>query len=1776
MHWICRFYILYFLAVAFINYYVYGYEEAQTEKTESSSSGFVASVLQEKTETYHWPTSLDSKRFSEASLKRQSVAEFDLFNHVSVPIRGVIPLALPVLTPQQENTRALSTVQTALDNRTEARDTTCLPVAGRDRTAVARLGIAPHRAHESQEQKSACKDEQRKRQRETAGHEAVQWSRYATFPFPYSIAFSALADIRSYEYQPASEITCQLCLFQQQCFQCGTSSGKRPVACGQKTISRYQQGSGRCERGCGERRSKQFSTNWIRPPQSFISDQQGYQAIEPIEGSEKQTQRTVAEAPQGFDCCLGKSNESLQRATEAIHRSNQQGEVRVVNCKKGLAESQQTGRIADQHEGRNSPGCARYGRGHRRDRGDRSSTCPSSARLPETGGCSRQSHRYSGCDGLRRRGGRAQVQKATLARAISTSFLWWCNGSTGWQCGGQQDVSQGDEAGCLRNLLHAPFGRCGEAGITVEAYADDFMPQCAACSFPPLDSTIMNLILCHSIRWEDNFMPTFVSRKRALDLQYEIANNLLLEGNLPTEQKPFPSWPIFGSILKQPTPRNVNQEDHLSDRMRKKVSFQDPVDLRIESEGSDAFQSLQLEHGTLINWIDKPCALQSWGEQPQQTQRTDADPTPGYQDMLISSKVFAQCSAIHERETDRLTDEHDMIPQRIASLSAAPPTGQQRRAGPFPLPGFVEDIFGLPNILALPPNFIFEHGLTIRTWYIHHDHFPRWVVPRFVELDHDVTRWQHEIVTSWRDMIIPHENIHFYTVMPDPDRSFVNRQIAADVIIAQDSEDDRYAGLLTVHHLNTHGSIRAFAVALSLPAEVSGIDLANAADILHLCRTQQCRFTFGWQRIPFTMAPSHYMMDGHGFAAHILPTSPVEAGSQGHSTAQGSATGADNRDTSPALNNDRPESLDFEQDQDSQHLSDTSIPGSTSQFEDWQGLHIYRLDRTIVHCFLRWGSYNAILQQVVHFLQEHLRNIVGIHHVHVALTGQHEAEESVILQYVSDIPPGSTEKLVIVDSEIRHNFMPPGLPRAPDISRKVYKILPHVTREYLLRLVRLANYCFLQAERCLVFINNEIWPEQDRTIKHARHGDFFRIVASSPLDTSVSTEIALNFAMQIDDDEASHAVACPVGTRNRHSLALFQTSSAISQPAVEAVGSRSRKASYTSHAGDRMDPTTHTLDLRIPGNRIDRPDSLSEAPKWLRMLKNEFDLKGFVECTEEGQVAYIDTWYVSHAYAPRCSVSRPVRLTDEPSKWQDIILSAWDDLRDPHAPSTLHIVNPSPPATQMESTLLHVIIEQHCQVLTHAAGIISVIRIDRHHAALTHVAISIARLTQIRNIAWHVQLQDLCVLRQCKVFRGREPLPVDGIEDLDSGFGLVFLVPPPSGFGEPIDSYHALLLWNQATAAHMNVSDPDLIDSDEDGGFMQTTLLKRRLDVQSNETGQAVTCKTGEPDNHNEIPVSFPNGELPVRPRPRHDGQIAWISDLWEIFQTQGEWNVWDEQSFVTVSTWFIHHERHAVCRRPRQLRLVGAPITWIPDLRARWLDLMDMRQPFSIHIVHPRPPQFRTANTACHVLLEQRASVNSAAIVLTALFEGPSHDGISQGAYSTARQVNRQSLINTLEIAPNCIGRHCSVTREHETFHDDVWFEVSSGSSVRVHVRSPAISITDDEPEGLHFEDLTLMQTGTRVQLTLYWTSSVSSCTDGKLPRPANTLPVQSLCTGFQPKYSACFFAARALARFTQSMGSHSICLGRRDQRSGIPHLGCPAWDWYSAMFTSKACRSL
>lgn len=87
----------------------------------------------------------------------------------------------------------------------------------------------------------------------------------------------------------------------------------------------------------------------------------------------------------------------------------------------------------------------------------------------------------------------------------------------------------------------------------------------------------------------------------------------------------------------------------------------------------------------------------------------DVDPLSNGRAASISSNKTSNDGSL----SDRLTDEHDSIPERITWESTAPPPGQTGPRRPLPLPASVDDILGLPKILALAPNHIFEHGIVI-------------------------------------------------------------------------------------------------------------------------------------------------------------------------------------------------------------------------------------------------------------------------------------------------------------------------------------------------------------------------------------------------------------------------------------------------------------------------------------------------------------------------------------------------------------------------------------------------------------------------------------------------------------------------------------------------------------------------------------------------------------------------------------------------------------------------------------------------------------------------------------------------------------------------------------------------------------------------------------------------------------------------------------------------------------------------------------------------------
>lgn len=140
-----------------------------------------------------------------------------------------------------------------------------------------------------------------------------------------------------------------------------------------------------------------------------------------------------------------------------------------------------------------------------------------------------------------------------------------------------------------------------------------------------------------------------------------------------------------------------------------------------------------------------------------------------------------------------------------------------------------------------------------------------------------------------------------------------------------------------------------------------------------------------------------------------------------------------------------------------------------------------------------------------------------------------------------------------------------------------------------------------------------------------------------------------------------------------------------------------------------------------------------------------------------------------------------------------------------------------------------------------------------------------------------------------------------------------------------------------------------------------------------------------------------------------------------------------------------------------------------------------DRRRPFSIYIVQPPPPHFRTHGSSCHIILEQAPQENRRCVILTALMEGHLSDGIVQGAFSVEPTLNAASVIRYMDIAHMCANRRCIFVHERRIQQGDAWVAVTSGSSCYIRLSPPPTDVpeTEDDPtDQLHFEDLMLMQT--------------------------------------------------------------------------------------------------
>ena len=168
-----------------------------------------------------------------------------------------------------------------------------------------------------------------------------------------------------------------------------------------------------------------------------------------------------------------------------------------------------------------------------------------------------------------------------------------------------------------------------------------------------------------------------------------------------------------------------------------------------------------------------------------------------------------------------------------------------------------------------------------------------------------------------------------------------------------------------------------------------------------------------------------------------------------------------------------------------------------------------------------------------------------------------------------------------------------------------------------------------------------------------------------------------------------------------------------------------------------------------------------------------------------------------HSSWPTSVVPRPVRLTNEAIGWSLDLRQTWIDLLDPHIAVTIHLVQPTPPQSPLQSYSAHLILEQ-ARPPGRSAVVVSALFESLQGNALMQVAKSMPRHVTAHDVIQESELVPHCSVRPCSVWIGPRQVNVVVATAVESGTGMRIHLRPmpyePSQLAQPpypADGMHA-------------------------------------------------------------------------------------------------------------------------------------------------------------------------------------------------------------------------------------------------------------------------------------------------------------------------------------------------------------------------------------------------
>ena len=987
----------------------------------------------------------------------------------------------------------------------------------------------------------------------------------------------------------------------------------------------------------------------------------------------------------------------------------------------------------------------------------------------------------------------------------------------------------------------------------------------------------------HTVIDENNFVSPWEASSRALDLAFELD-----------------SLAALGSRHNTFTPRCRRTI------LGRQVSFKDAVEIYVGFEDSLAACSTIVEQVEISTAHAKP-----WGwfylpdvwsydsvedrYTPHKVNRHALDPlSPA----AVLIRHFPPIGTL--KTTD--TWHNPLPPEALRAAVDEEEADPDIIPDPAVVPLFIQDLFDIAGHHGIFDDPDGDGILRVRSWFLHHHDDRLCQHPRILEFEDDWRTWERDLGIAWRSHIRPNQEIQIHVARPDPYKGYMTRPAHADVVISQGHWLPRYSSVVTVHKVSRYHEPVSYALACSFERWVSGVQIASDADVLQWCNfgSIRCQISFGWMRIPFTMRRTHEVQHGHAFVIQIGDANPSLA-----------STGTPRNDPQDELQTaERHDTMDFDM-HDEGHDGHPQSPLEEGEMRSESSLHssdlsllIYRLGGPDAHGFTEGTTYTAMLNAAIRACRLPRSLVRCFHHLAVTPIGVADPHETaIILQTVDDIDAGSNEKLVLVDVEVHYHPLGNGLVVPSANSRKVLRVNPHLHREQLLLLLGLHEYCSVESDRCIILLNYRIWSLHDRRVLDIQHGTYFRVQVPPPLDSSMDTEMAIGIARDLAEDAPVLTAARPSCS---HSLALRQTMANL------------QSCSLTSTS--TTTPDTSPQGRFAPG-----------AQRRLEWILREANL---VECEEEGQIMYIQTWLLHHRLRPRCHEGKPIRLTQDSTNWLDEIVAPWIDELDHTLPFIIRVVNPTPPCHPLlECVQAHLIIEQD-ERPRYVSALISFIIDIYADEGWQHLAFTLENFQNVRGVLLAAGLWDMCQHNRHSLHTRGLPFAWVDFEEIGNAWGFVLRI-HNTPMREASDDEQSLL--QKDVVQHGNDLPPALPECHI---FNPPALF-----------GQDASSSTIAPNNILAQPTDIIN-----------------LHDVWRSNAFSWE----SEEAVAHFMVWYLCPGGGIRrCLHGRRVSLPANFLTWRERLVFAWRDQVLGTFHTEIHVVQPHPRPLEEG-IAAHVILTQ------------------------------------------------------------------------------------------------------------------------------------------------------------------------------------------------------------